>query len=654
VDAAEAVRAVQAAAREAGAAALYTAVAVKGLNVQRREPGGSSHAPLAEVYVDAAALAADVERGNDGAVGAALHALAARDAAALLPAALALAAHKGELRRCAFFALAESDADEALDILLGALDGSSVPRGALGCSRHPRAVARVRAALAATGATIYVPCARPTLAEWYATPPAERRKLSADAAAAQGAGPASAQPARAATAIAVLGDLGDAASIDDFGHMLETHPNDRIRLACAHALATIADPRAAAVLDRRLTDLDGNVSFLAVRAALARQAATGFAGAWERFAPHLALASFADEVLVSRLLRALTGTTAPRRVDPALDPLLHEPRFVDLAARLRRHETLGGEARRLLAALPLATAVAAIERNPIDAAALYGAGTAAPVRPARGDFLARYQAGEHSAWDELVRAAPAVLAHDDLRSEAQAVARALMQRVRRNADTLRATLREAGARLPAEAPPATAGSTAAATLARLGALAGPVPIALAAFYEAVGEINLTPPGRDYDYGPCALEADGIALLALDPLVIDGLGVVARDLDDYQAEIDDSHREIVGPLRLAFAPDFLHKQNISGGAPYGFVLPPPDAAEAIDPSVLDEGHDETLVGYLRLAFRWGGFPGLEVVADGQPPEQIDLNLRIPFKRVKGSWATAANRLLDRLRRNLEPF
>jgi hypothetical protein len=59
--------------------------------------------------------------------------------------------------------------------------------------------------------------------------------------------------------------------------------------------------------------------------------------------------------------------------------------------------------------------------------------------------------------------------------------------------------------------------------------------------------------------------------------------------------------------VGLAPDDLHKDNTSGGDPYGLELPNPSA----DFLFMYERHDLLFVPYLRLAIlQWGGFPGLE--------------------------------------------
>lgn len=263
------------------------------------------------------------------------------------------------------------------------------------------------------------------------------------------------------------------------------------------------------------------------------------------------------------------------------------------------------------------------------------------------DFLARYERGEHGVWDELVRHAEIIAQNSELHEEVRAVARALMKRVRHNADVLRATLIAAGARLGTEHPPATD-----ADLARISRTFGPLPIALDAFWRVAGSITLLPNGTDlYDYGPCALEDVGISLLALDPLDVCGPDVDWL-LDEYEEQIEAGDVSSGEPLLLDLAPDFLHKQNISGGA-YALTLPPSTLGDAIDPEVLDLPYGrKTFVGYLRMCFAWGGFPLLQVA--GRPREEIHINERIAFERVAGSWHEAAERLRTRLSRDLLAF
>jgi HEAT repeat protein len=619
------------AARAVAPAELHAAAVAEGCRVQRKKFGPA--VPLAEVYADSDALIAGVARGEEQALAAALRGLARLDGEAMVDVALALCdGGKGTLRNAAALALAHSRDERALELVLAALDGA-VPRGALDRSVHPGATIHVRAVLAETGVTTFAVRPRPTLAEWRALSDDERRALAE----LQPKGRASPELERATTAVRVLGERQATEAVELLVRLFDAHPDDRLRYACAHALAALNDARAAAALDRRWSDADDTVASIAIGAALSRDLAT----AWQRFAPHVepvlaGTASLDDEQIVATLLHRCHGGSTPRRLDP--DPLVVEPRFVDLAARLRRHPQIGSTARRVLDAVPREVAFAAIEANPIAPPPL-----AAAALPARRDFVARYLAGEHAVWAELVGQANAIAQHPELRAEAYAVAVEIMKRARHNIDAIRTTLRESGAHVADDEPPPSD-----AMLARVAELGGPLPIALEAFWRVVGAASLVPGDSNrYDYGDCALEADGLSLIALDPLELGS--DMTWCLDNYTSELEGSHREIVGPLALELSPDFLHKQNISGGPPHIVFLPVREPADAVDPPLRYTRYRTRFVDYLRVAFRYGGFPGIDVAH--LPLDRIGLNDRIAFKGVRGSWGDAADRLLAKLRRGL---
>ncbi|HVH37137.1 MAG TPA: hypothetical protein VM757_00920, partial [Sphingomicrobium sp.] len=69
--------------------------------------------------------------------------------------------------------------------------------------------------------------------------------------------------------------------------------------------------------------------------------------------------------------------------------------------------------------------------------------------------------------------------------------------------------------------------------------------------------------------------------------------------------------------VEFAPDALHKANVSGGNPYSLEVP----VEAVDAPVVDGPTDSYFVEYLRhTILGWGGFPGWERAK--QVPAQLD--------------------------------
>lgn len=91
---------------------------------------------------------------------------------------------------------------------------------------------------------------------------------------------------------------------------------------------------------------------------------------------------------------------------------------------------------------------------------------------------------------------------------------------------------------------------------------------------------------------------------LDPLVIQPMEHTLQ-LAEPTDEGSDRHR-------VPLAPDYNHKYFVSGGGPCEITTPCP----AIDAPFEGEWHDTTFVNYLRICFRWGGFPGIECVPN--PP------------------------------------
>jgi hypothetical protein len=82
----------------------------------------------------------------------------------------------------------------------------------------------------------------------------------------------------------------------------------------------------------------------------------------------------------------------------------------------------------------------------------------------------------------------------------------------------------------------------------------------------------------------------------------------------------------GVESIIIAPDDLHKANTSGGEPYEIEVPDLGA----DGKLLNERHELYFVEYLRLVFRFGGFPGYDGIDRALPPELASLRAGlIPF-------------------------
>jgi hypothetical protein len=103
----------------------------------------------------------------------------------------------------------------------------------------------------------------------------------------------------------------------------------------------------------------------------------------------------------------------------------------------------------------------------------------------------------------------------------------------------------------------------------------------------------------------------------DPLVVEPyFGDLEDDLEDGEDDADaaEADTDESGPYCVMIAPDLVHKSGESGGEPYSMTFPNP----AIDAPLEGEERYGAFIEYLRVCFRWGGFPGLR--ASAKPPQE----------------------------------
>jgi hypothetical protein len=224
-------------------------------------------------------------------------------------------------------------------------------------------------------------------------------------------------------------------------------------------------------------------------------------------------------------------------------------------------------------------------------------------------WLERYRAGDRvQVWTEMSSLGDDLRA-DDSWAEAVEVTRETMRRARTNVERLLELLPANGYRFSDDPdvqlfvrPPADI----VVQLDRLEARIGRLPFALRCWFEHVGLVNLM---GQHPAWECAYT---------DPLVIEA-PVDYIESEYGQWEADRGTEWDRGAFVIDLAPDYLHKANVSGGAPYAMAVP----NEGLDGLFLWERHQTTFVNYLRICFRWGGFPGWDRGAlDGwaAPPSQ----------------------------------
>lgn len=402
----------------------------------------------------------------------------------------------------------------------------------------------------------------------------------------------------AADQIRVLGRLRYEPAVPILIRLWEQCPVQPVAVAAAHALFGIGTGAARDALRKGLHDHDHFGRFMALKVMF-----TDEGTAWDNVSPlfdddrltTLAGQAAAAEALSLLSPRAFTRS-GPKWHSAELRGLVAaDHRWVDLCVGLRDHESLGRQARKVLRyADPAVTGPA------LDAAAAVRAAQARPLAPPLrpGELVARYADGDHrGVWRDL-----GGVAHLDgvWRAEADRVAALTMERVRRNARSLTTALIARGwpvslqKALPGPAPDVED------RLKELEQVTGATaPPALAAYWRIVGTIDLVP--RDSWDAPFPPGAPAELALA-DPLQISDLSAAWFSVEEWQEETEELHPELAGPLELSIAADYLHKANISGGAPYSVWLP----YRGADPVVRDEVHDLTFTDYLRQAFAGNGF------------------------------------------------
>ena len=186
-------------------------------------------------------------------------------------------------------------------------------------------------------------------------------------------------------------------------------------------------------------------------------------------------------------------------------------------------------------------------------------------------------------------------------ADALAVAYETMSRVEANVRTVSGRLVQLGFTKsdgPLHTPPHRGVDT---QIRQLEKAAGTLPISLRAFYEIVGSVDWM--GNHTGLLPAS------RTLCPDPLVVFPIEAALET-----ARYFDSAEE----KWIIIAPDALHKADTSGGGPYQIEVP----NLAADGVLQCEDHRLYFVEYLRLVFRFGGFPGYEGI-EYPPPELTEL-------------------------------
>jgi hypothetical protein len=401
------------------------------------------------------------------------------------------------------------------------------------------------------------------------------------------------------------GEDRSTAAIPVLRHLWESR-DERFTAAAARALDRIGTPEAraslAAVLDlarRGEVELGHHEALLAIGAAISADPSTSAT----RLAPFFATESLAtpsgrrvaDQLLGIRPHDVMQG----RRPEPLFEK---DQGWLDLGARLLGDRRVN--AREFLGTFDAGAVGAALERAGWKPPAPRARVTK-PV-PANPRWLERYRAGEHEAVWREIRELEDSVREPAARKEAQAVAAEMMGRARENIERIIATLQakkypfDAKSAKRALVPPDAKSAKAIAAMEKL--LGGPLPIALRAFYEAIGGVTLMEAAS-------AGKADDPSIFAgygeLDPLVV---APPATALEALQEEAKENER-FPPVLRAALTNIYLGygalakaDRSIEDDDPYTLRI----TGEGADGTVLQRGMELPFVDYLRRCLQAGGF------------------------------------------------
>jgi hypothetical protein len=410
-----------------------------------------------------------------------------------------------------------------------------------------------------------------------------------------------------ATLVRRLGETGDVHVLPVLIRLWQECALKPVRDAVGDVLFDMRTPKAWGALQATINEGDPLSTFLGIKVVFERDPLK----AYDYFAPYFAEAR-ADTTVPSQVLSFFSpcsfSSQGPQWLDNARDWLKQDPRWLELCARLRRDDTFGFQARAVLRYAPAADRATALDRVHQEEA------QSAPSAPPRieriGNLLTRYEQGEfEGAWSEI-RSYPHI--DGDFRSEILEVAEVTMRRVSRNADMLAERLHNCGwLALTFEGDdlrtkPKPEDENVFCRIEEI--TASPVPTSLLAFWRIVGGINWI-----WDYNsdmPLPNLGVDLPMEQMDPLSIVPPQIVTHNFDEWENQKATSEPDWIDPFQIDLAPDYLHKADISGGGPYGVELP----FFGADPCFVGERHELPFIDYLRLSFRWAGFPGLEDHAD----------------------------------------
>lgn len=132
-----------------------------------------------------------------------------------------------------------------------------------------------------------------------------------------------------------------------------------------------------------------------------------------------------------------------------------------------------------------------------------------------------------------------------------------------------------------------------------------LPISLQAWMLEVGSVNLMGSHPSWPKTGYAFDDETNDVTYADPLVVEASQSYVQYLhEEWLAAVEELGAAEIGPFTIHFAPDYIHKSNVSGGAAYAVQAVVP----AVDALVLNERGCVSFMRHIREAVWWAGFPG----------------------------------------------
>jgi hypothetical protein len=173
------------------------------------------------------------------------------------------------------------------------------------------------------------------------------------------------------------------------------------------------------------------------------------------------------------------------------------------------------------------------------------------------------------------------------------------------------------------APPTAAD---AAELDVLAGEIGTVPVALDACLRYVGGVWFAGDCPTLEESYLSADQYSVAPVLPDPLVLPDVTYLRYSWNEYREQAQEDPELANEGFVFDFAPDELHKANISGST-HDISL----AHRVADPVIEGVGGRPgiTLVDYLRLSISWGGMPGWSFKAEYAPAALAGLQAHPDF-------------------------